>query len=99
MVDTDIDPVTKRFFNAQNLVTVTDSRNAMKAFPKMGNERIKLIWEWMGELASLDTFIGSLYNREILQVSRIGEGLWEEWIRWSGELGDVEVEAIRKGNP
>jgi len=98
-VDTDIDPVTKEWFNAQNLVTITDSRNGMMSFPDMGIERVKSIWEWMGELASLDTFIGSLYNREVLQVSGIGEGLWEKWIRWSGELGDVEVEAIKKGNP
>ncbi len=98
MVDTNIDPITKEFSNAQNLVTITDSRNGMMAFPDMGIERVKVVWEWMGELASLDTFIGSLYNREILQVSGIGEGLWEKWIRWSGELGDVEVKAIRKGN-
>ncbi len=99
MGDIDIDPATKEWFNAQNLVTITDSRNGMMSFPDMGVERVKSIWEWMGELASLDTFTGSLYNREILQVSGIAEGLWEKWIRWSGELGDIEVEAIRKGNP
>ncbi len=99
VVDADIDPITKEWFNAQDLVTITDSRNGMMSFPDMGIERVKNIWEWMGELASLDTFIGSLYNREILQVSGIAEGLWEKWIRWSGELGDVEVEAIKKGNP
>ncbi len=96
MVDTNIDPTTKEWFNAQSLVTITDSRNAMKAFKKMGNERVKLIWDWMGENAALDTFIGSLYDRSILEVPGIGEGLWEEWIKWACNWPDEEIEKVRK---
>ncbi len=93
---TNIDPVTKEWFNAQNLATVDDSRNGMMAFPKMGNERVKLIWERMGKYAALDTFIGSLYDRSILKVSGIGEGLWEEWVRWGCGWGDEEIRGAIK---
>ena len=95
-VDTDIDPVTREWFNAQNLVTVDDSRNGMMAFPKMGSERVKLIWDWMGESAALDTFIGTLYDKTILQVPGIGEGLWKSWLKWACNWPDEEIEKVRK---
>ncbi len=95
VVGTNIDPVTKEWGNPQNLVTVDDSRNGMMAFPKMGNERVKLIWDWMGESAALDTFIGTLYDRSILQVKGIGEGLWEDWVKWSCNWPDEEIEKSR----
>ncbi len=95
---TSINPATKEWFNAQNLMTVDDSRNGMMAFPKMGVERVKLIWERMGEYAALDTFIGSLYDRSILKISGIGEGLWEEWVRWGCGWGDEEIRGAIKGD-
>ena len=94
--DTNIDPVTKEWFNAQNLDPITDSRNAMKAFPGMGNERVKLIWDWMGKSAALDTFIGSLYDRSILKVDGIGEKLWGDWLKWACNWPDEEIEKLRK---
>ncbi len=98
VADTNIDPVTREWFNAQSLNPITDSRNAMKAFPGMSNKRIDAIWERMGKYATLDTFIGSLYDRSILKVSGIGEGLWEKWVRWSCNWGDKEVEGARKND-
>ncbi len=95
VIGTSIDPVTKEWFNAQNLGTVDDGRNAMKAFKNMGDERVKLIWDWMGENAALDMFIGSLYDRSILQVKGIGEGLWEDWVKWACNWPDEEIEKSR----
>ncbi len=98
MADTNIDPVTREWFNAQNLVAIDDSRNGMMAFPQMSVKRVDAIWKRMGEHAALDTFIGSLYDRSVLKVLGIGEGLWEKWVRWGCNWGDKEVEDARKND-
>ncbi len=98
VADTNIDPVTREWFNAQNLVAIDDSRNGMMAFPQMSVKRVDAIWKRMGEYAALDTFIGSLYDRSVLKVSGIGEGLWEKWVRWGCNWGDKEIEDAKKND-